>query len=308
MFKMSVQYFILIFCLIETIHAGDTSMLLGSPAGKFYEVDQHRMHIECSGESETTIIVDSGIGGSSIEWSMVRDILENGIRFCTYDRSGYGWSDPGASKRTTENISSELHELLHVSGQKPPYVFIGHSFGGFTARYFSYQYPNEVIGLILIESSHPDQAELMGKLKTGSNKRTTGVNPLQLPHKDFINKLAENRRLQAGFLNSRRKAIFSQMDEIKYFQTSANQVKEAFPIPEIPIVVITHGKKIWPLTTEGQEMERIWTNLQQSLTELTNQGEHIIAKNSGHNVHLDEPELIANTIKQLLHKLNKGTM
>ena len=301
MLKYLNSLFLLGFAITGADSVADTGFLLGSPAGHFYQVDQHRVHLDCSGRGDVTVIADSGIGGSSVEWSLVRELLnKDQLRFCSYDRAGYGWSDPGFSERTTKNITLELYKLLEAAGEESPYILIGHSFGGFTVRYFAHQYPADVTALVLVDSSHPDQVRLMDQLVTGTEKRTRGHNPLQMPAKDYIDKLPEPMRLQAGFLNSRRKAIFAQMDEIKYFQTSAEQVREAMPLPDVPVVVITHGKKVWPLDTEGQQMEAIWTRLQKSLVKLTTQGEHIIASESGHNVHIDQPELIASSIERLI--------
>ena len=290
---------LLLFCVVDARAEG-----IGLPQGRFVEVDQHRMHIDCTGKGQVTIVVDSGIGGASVEWLLVRQQLDSQVRFCAYDRAGYGWSDPGFSARTTENISAELQQLLNAAGEKPPYVMMGHSFGGFTARYFAHRYPNQVIGMVFIDASHPDQTQRMKKLVTGTKKRTNGVNPLQAPKNDSIANLPEPHRSQATFLNSRRKAIFAQMDEIKHFSESADQVKEATPLPDIPTLVITRGKKVWPDDTQGQLMEATWKELQSSLADLTSHGRQRIAEGSGHNIHLDQPELIGEEVSRFLQELD----
>jgi pimeloyl-ACP methyl ester carboxylesterase len=78
-------------------------------------------------------------------------------RVCAYDRAGLGWSDPGPTPRDARQVVHELHTLLDRAAIAPPYVLVGHSIGGMYVRVYAAQYPNEVAGLVLVDSSHPDQ-------------------------------------------------------------------------------------------------------------------------------------------------------
>lgn len=273
---------------------------IGLPQGRFVQVEQHRMHIDCTGTGDVTVVVDAGIGGSSVDWWLVRQELDSSMRFCAYDRAGYGWSDPGFSARTSENITRELTLLLEAAEESGPYLLVGHSFGGFTARLFTAQHPDEVIGLVLVDASHPDQTERMQQLRTGTSKRTNALNPLQIPATSSIDSLPEPLRTQSGFLNSRRKAIFAQMDEIKYFEESAQQVRDANLSPDLPISVITRGQRAWPKDEHGEAMEDAWRSLQASMTSLSRHGVQRMAESSGHNIHLDQPTIISEEIQRLL--------
>lgn len=307
MLKISLLIIFNIYAITSTTAQAEIDGI-GLPQGRFVEVKQHRMHLDCSGAGPVTVVVDSGIGGSSIEWFLVRESLGESVRFCAYDRAGYGWSDPGVASRTTKNISHELRMLLNNAGEKPPYLMVGHSFGGFTARYFAYRFPNDVMGLLLVDASHPDQISRMNKLVTGTQKRTGGENPLQMPKGNSVENLPELQQLQAGFLNSRRKAIFAQMDEIKYFQQSAEQVRQAMPLPNIPVLVVTRGKQVWPENKQGLFMEKTWLDLQESLSALTINGRHLLATQSGHNIHLDQPELLSDQIRTMIRSYQSAVL
>ena len=126
--------------------------------GKLIDIGTHRLHINCAGEGSPTVIFDSGIGGFSLEWSKIqKNLIKNNLKVCSYDRAGYGWSDSGPQPRTTARITKELKTLLIQANITGPYLLVGHSFGGFNIRYFASEYPQLIAGLILIDSSHPQQ-------------------------------------------------------------------------------------------------------------------------------------------------------
>jgi pimeloyl-ACP methyl ester carboxylesterase len=125
--------------------------------GELIDIGTHRLHINCSGKGSPAVIIDSGIGGFSLEWLKIQATLSANLKVCSYDRAGYGWSDPGPRPRTTARISNELRLLLTAAEIAGPYVLVGHSFGGYNIRYFASKYPGLTAGLILVDSSHPDQ-------------------------------------------------------------------------------------------------------------------------------------------------------
>jgi pimeloyl-ACP methyl ester carboxylesterase len=90
----------------------------------------------------------------------VQKEVEKFTEVCSYDRAGYGWSDPGPRPRTSERIAKELHTLLQTANVRPPYVLVGHSFGGFNVRVYNGLYPTEVVGMVLVDSSHEDERVL----------------------------------------------------------------------------------------------------------------------------------------------------
>src|SRR3712207_1932610 len=101
--------------------------------------------------------MDSGLGGTVLDWQLVQPELAKSMRVCTYDRAGMGWSSPGAQPRTSEQIARELHTLLGKAGVRGPYVLVGHSFGGTNMQVYASQYPEEVAGMVLVDSALEDE-------------------------------------------------------------------------------------------------------------------------------------------------------
>ena len=105
------------------------------------------------------MILESGGGGPGYGWVLVQPGIARFTRACWYDRAGEGWSDSPPAPRTSTTITNDLHELLQRAGVKPPYVLVGASIGGEYARIFTAKFPEDVAGLVLVDSSHPDQRE-----------------------------------------------------------------------------------------------------------------------------------------------------
>ncbi len=124
--------------------------------GKLIDVGGYRLHINCTGAGRTTVILDAGLGGSSLDWSRVQPGVATFTRVCSYDRAGYGWSDSGPKPRTSGRIVAELHALLVKAGIPGPYILVGQSFGGLNVRLYAYTYPHEVVGMVLVDASHED--------------------------------------------------------------------------------------------------------------------------------------------------------
>ena len=115
------------------------------------------LNLNCTGSGSPTVILDTGLGVPAAGWDLVQPEVAKFTRVCSYDRAGYGWSTPGPMPRTSEQIVKELHALLTAAGEKGPYILVAHSFGGFNVRLYTAQYPNDVAGLVLVDTSHEDQ-------------------------------------------------------------------------------------------------------------------------------------------------------
>jgi pimeloyl-ACP methyl ester carboxylesterase len=128
------------------------------PPGKLVDVGGHRLHIRCAGQGTPTVILEAANLGMSAHWVRVQQQLADTTRVCAYDRAGMGWSESGPEPRDAKQISSELHDLLaNVAGIEGPYVLVGHSYGGLYSRMYAARYSEEVAGVVLVDSTHPEQ-------------------------------------------------------------------------------------------------------------------------------------------------------
>ena len=142
------------------------------PPGELVDVGGHSLHLNCVGEGSPTVILESGLGAMSVDWANIQPEVADTTRVCAYDRAGSGWSEPGPGPGDPQQIAGELHTLLGNAGIDGPYVLVGHSFGGLYvlmyADQYADQYPNEVEGMVLVDSSHPEQSTRSAQAQAAS--------------------------------------------------------------------------------------------------------------------------------------------
>jgi pimeloyl-ACP methyl ester carboxylesterase len=94
--------------------------------------------------------------------------------------------------------------------------------------------------------------------------------------------------------------------ELLDFRLSAQQVRNAGDLPNVPMVVLTRGKRVWPQSDRGQRMEQLWAQLQVELASRVQRVTHIVAESSGHHIHLDQPELVADSVHMIVDLVRSG--
>ncbi len=282
------------------VWSGDVSF---APPGKLVDVNGRTMHINCIGNKSPSIILDSGAGGFSLEWKNIQANLSHYARVCAYDRAGYGWSDMGLLPRTTKRIVNELHTLLQNAGIHGPYILVGHSFGGFTAQYFARRFYDEIAGIVLIDSSHEEQVYRLPENGKDVVRRTLHQDRSNMVTHSVLNEhYPEEEVAVAQQLMSRWSSMLTWREEMANYALSSRQLRDIHdePLPDVPLVVLSRGKRVWPETDYGDAMEASWKELQDDLIHLNHHSTHVIAENSGHLIHLDEPELVEDAIQDVL--------
>ncbi|HAZ60547.1 MAG TPA: hypothetical protein DCY89_03120 [Gammaproteobacteria bacterium] len=269
----------------------ETNILV--PPGKFLVVQGLRMHMHCVGSGYPAVMIDGGIGASSLEWIPVLEGAASTTRVCVWDRPGYGWSDAGPAPRTTPQVADELLDLMKASEIAGPWVLVGHSFGGFTVRYLAARHPAEVAALLLVESSTPTTEVV-------ASRGPRRASPLVEQPKVSAAGMPRTREEVASYLNTRRKAILTQMDELKHFHASSQAVQQAGPVPDVPLIVLERGRRLWPVGTEGDAAEQAWHDAQAELVRLTPQGQLRTIPDVGHSPHVDRPEVVVAAIRELV--------
>ena len=121
------------------------------PPGELIDVDEITLHLDCRGEGGPTVVVDVGAGNWSTHWRHIQDELSSHGRVCLHDRPGFGWSDSVRVRLTGSEYAEQLHLLLQSAGEEPPYLFVGHSLGGYIGRFYQNMYPLELAGMVLVE-------------------------------------------------------------------------------------------------------------------------------------------------------------
>lgn len=134
-----------------------------TPPGERVAVDGRQMHLDCRGDGDVTVILDAGQGGWSSDWVDIVPRLSAATRVCAYDRAGYGWSDPTPGPRDPQSLADDLAALLDAAAVDPPYVVVGFSYSGLSARSYTAGHPDEVAGLVLIDPASEFDHEVLGE-------------------------------------------------------------------------------------------------------------------------------------------------
>ena len=143
------------------------------PPGEIYIVNGHKMHMYCTGSGTPTIVLEAGLGDDAIVWGGVQPVLSKTTRVCAYDRTGLGWSDPLPPPRDADHIAADLHGLLREAKITGPVVLMGHSMGGIYLRDYASRYPENVAGIVFVDSSTP----LQNKRIAAATKAGGGIQP-----------------------------------------------------------------------------------------------------------------------------------
>ena len=127
--------------------------------GRMVDVGGYRLHLQVVGDGSggPTVVLEAGLDSFSTNWYWVQTALASSMRVVAYDRAGLGWSDDGSTPRDAQHSAADLRTALQRAGIGGPYILAGHSYGGLVVRAFADQYPDEVVGLVLVDASHPDQ-------------------------------------------------------------------------------------------------------------------------------------------------------
>lgn len=259
---VSILLFIMIIVLIPRKQIKRPLLIV---AGKLIDIGGYRLHIECKGKGEPPVMMDAGLAHGSYTWDLVTPEVAKFTRVCSYDRAGVGDSDRGKRPRTSQQIVAELSALLKKVKLKPPYILVGHSFGGMNVRLYTSQHPDQVAGLVLVDSSHED-----------------------LPH-----------RFAAVMPSPERESFLEQEagknGEHVNILVSSDQLRSSTPLPNIPVVVLTSAVKWLP-----DRVEQVRQELQSELTHLVPNTKQIIAARSGHFIQQDQPDLVIAAIRSMV--------
>jgi Serine aminopeptidase, S33 len=142
---------------LETTDSASTAM-----PGQLVDVGGHKLHIDCTGTGSPTVVLEPGMGEiSPMMAAWIAPDVATTTRVCVYDRAGRGWSESADGPQDGTEVATDLHTLLANAGETGPYVLAGHSAGGIYTLNFAHLFPRDVAGVVLLDSMHPDQYELM---------------------------------------------------------------------------------------------------------------------------------------------------
>lgn len=292
------------------------------------------MHLYRTGTGSPSVIFDAALGASSLSWTFVQAEVARLTCACAYDRAGFGWSDAGPLPRTAGRIADELHALLGIAQVPPPYVLVGHSFGGLVMRTFAARHAPEIRGVVLVDPAHPEEwleaDELQRRrIERGVRLCRHGVTAARIGVARAVSllvglgALAPARALVAlasrGGLSRADEEILAPIwklppearrplrqfwTEVKFFEAlgsqiesiceSASETREAGlgAVSDLPLIVISAA------TSTPRRRQ-----LNEALARCSLRGRHRVACNSGHWVPLDQPEIVVQSVQEIIEEV-----
>src|SRR5215218_2986324 len=251
------------------------------PPGKLVDVGDHSLHINCLGEGSPTVILEAANLGMSAHWTRVQQQVAQTTRVCAYDRAGLGWSEPGPEPRDARQVSGELHTLLKGAGTERPYVLVGHSYGGLYARMYAARYPNQVSGVVLVDSSHPEQftRSAEGRAMYEQTRRMGAFIPwlTRLGVIRLINfypahpDLPSQQRAQIEAFNSSTQQVVTTVEEFRATPETSAQVRATGSLGDKPLAVLSAG-----------EQSSGWLEMQGELASLSSNSIHHVVEGATH--------------------------
>jgi pimeloyl-ACP methyl ester carboxylesterase len=258
--------------------------------GRLIDVGGHRLHIDCTGTGSPTVVLEAGLGEvSPMMASWLAPDLASTTRVCVYDRAGRGWSESASGPQDGEQVATDLHRLLQNAGISPPYVMAGHSAGGIYVLNFAKLYPNDVAGVGLLDSMHPQQYDRMAswpgfyemyfrasavmptlaRLGVGRAVYGTAFGDLPEPQRDqereFLATPRHNRSLR---------------DEFHMIRTAMNQAAQLRTLGDIPLAVVT--------AELGHDSD--WPPMQDDLTSLSSNSVHRYLPDATHQMVVEDED------------------
>jgi pimeloyl-ACP methyl ester carboxylesterase len=288
--------------------------------GRSIDAGGFTLNLNCTGKGTPTVILESGLGIPAVGWQLVQPGIAQVATVCSYDRAGYGWSDPGPFPRTSREIALELHALLRNAHISPPYILVGHSFGGFNVRLFHQLFPQEVAGVVFVDASQEDQ-----ELKMRRSIREANAKDLRQLHRmdsvigPLINfgiaragmtRSMDAQNLPAGlrdeltYLQLQRKYVDAILSEENSFEDSADQVRGSGTLGNLPVIALTAGAFTdipgVPKEDSGEFFASWAGELQPRLAHLSSRGRQLVLLNSHHLIPFEQPLAIVDAVKEVI--------
>jgi pimeloyl-ACP methyl ester carboxylesterase len=283
-----------------------------------------RLNLYCLGSGSPTVILDAGMGDSTISWAMVQPAMAKTTRVCSFDRAGLGFSDAARRASTPVNQAEDLHALLGAAGVKPPYVMVGHSLAGMNVRVYADKYRDDVVGMVIVEGSHEDQSAEGWALSAPGDKEkydqylrdqhacidaarqglvqgttmfekclgdtndprfSPAINQAQATY-------GATEKWQAAVASERENVFYASADETRKTRTDFG---------DIPIIVLTHSP--FPTRTGESQDERnrktlSWEGLHLRVAAMSTRGVNEIVPDAGHYIQYDKPQVVIDAVNQ----------
>lgn len=302
--------------IFERISRNDTKKI--TPDGNFAEIDNHRLHYYKKGNGGPTVVFETAFDPAGhLQWYHIQQQLPVSYTSFSYDRSGILWSERGENPKSGKKMAEELHLLLEKSNVPKPYILVGHSFGGTLVRFFVNQYPQDVAGIILVDSQCPDDKKYLSpELFEMVNQGLPGgflkfANTFGLARLMFKGMFPAEKQykyqnsIMPALLYKSADAVLEEQDHMSSIKKEAAKIKSFGTIPLLILTASDPKRYDSSIKDEELKLEMInaWDKMQKDFLLLSTDSKQILAPNSGHYINQDNPKVVEKAINDMVDKI-----
>lgn len=286
--------------------------------GTLVDLGGRKLHLWRQGTGNPVVVMDSPVGSGCLGWSLVQGEVAAFTATCSVDRSGYGWSDAVSGPHTAGRFVSDLHLALAKAGVPPPYVLVGASIGGMDARLFTFRYPKDVAGLVLVDPAHEEmfdlsppsvraQSESTGPLRLFQIASRLGIMrlanmPVDIAGMDVLKGEDQARARAVGLRTSGVDAIVAEtaalggsISELKVARAAAGPQ----PLGDLPVIVLTRREEPPPAGDQARAYEA-WVKLHAAMAGESSHGKQVLVAPSGHFIAVEHPDRVVEAIREVV--------
>jgi pimeloyl-ACP methyl ester carboxylesterase len=298
---------------------------------RLVDIGGRRLNLFCSGSGSPTVVLESPSGGAAWEWWAVQPKVAAQTRACSYDRAGYGFSDPSPRTADAANAVDDLHALLAAAGIAPPYVLVGNSFGGATAQMFAWAHPDEVQGLVLVEPMHEDemrQPDVLthGRFSDGEQQivdfgagcaaqAAKGWDPVSDLYDDCIGGADPSLPPEVGAVDLKLRLTPAwwrvRQDERIARRQDRDELRAARkPFGDVPVVVLVRGVSPYrirgkPQSDTNKAIEAANLELLTTIARSSTQGDVRVVPGAGHEIQETHPAAVVSAVDDVLARISR---
>jgi pimeloyl-ACP methyl ester carboxylesterase len=309
--------------------AEDQRLLPYVKPGQLVDIGGRRINLHCMGAGAPAVILMAGSSSWSPVWYKVQPVIAQETRVCAFDRAGFGFSDQAPRFQILSDVVDDLHAALKAGAIPEPYVLVGHSLGGIEVRIYAQSWPQEVAGMVLVDTSPAGEGFLeanqpgFDEVYGGPWTNTAGLlhcaflaangplDPSRPEHKECMPPLPSDT--PAAF-----RKIFPQFFTAYYLADRVSLMSSLYThrfdsvdhrrLGAMPLVVLSPDAT-WEASTPAEirvsrAYEKVWIAMHEALARLSSRGLHRIIKGSGHHIQLDKPQAVIDAVDEVLRQVH----
>jgi pimeloyl-ACP methyl ester carboxylesterase len=278
--------------------------------GRSVDIGGRTLNIHCTGEGSPTVLFVSGRTTPGFVWTPAQRGVSAFARSCWYDRADLGWSDSGPDPAWGDAAARDLHRLVQNAGLKPPFVLVGHSFGGYVIRLYHHAFPGETSGMVFVDTAHEDAGAIRGM---PHRERPPIPRPAIRALSILLGRLGLMRVLASdpgpppkhwsadewdtlARLRRQRKVILADA-QVGPEHATADLVRSAGGLEDMPLIVLTQGRQ------SGAAAPGVlggWAALQRRFAERSRRGRHVLVPDSGHGIPVEAPDAVVDAVREIV--------